>query len=57
MSTQQIAIFGDKLVVQRELLCWKLRDLVELPDSGEIVNVIRKYRIFIIVVYLMRIKI
>lgn len=27
MSTQQIAIFGDKLMVQRETLRWKLRDL------------------------------
>ena len=28
MSTQQIAIFGDKLVVRREELAWKVRDLV-----------------------------
>lgn len=33
MSTQQIAIFGDKLVVRREKLRWEVRDLVVDDES------------------------
>lgn len=35
MSTQQIAIFGDKLVVRREELRREGRDLVLCDDTGE----------------------